>query len=206
MCNELLKRPFNKVTQTIIESLSNGLKKRFQNVEMSKSIGVATLLDPRFKTLAFENNTAAENAKQHLVSLVAQKQADTRTNVGQSHDTVASASTTGDDSLSVWGVFDNIVRRTQPQGTPQSRATVEVQRYVDSQVIGRSEDPLTWWRGSQYIFPTIAKVVKARFNIVATSVPCERIFSKAGVIINDRRTRLKPSKVEKLIFLNKNDK
>ncbi|XP_049769491.1 E3 SUMO-protein ligase ZBED1-like [Schistocerca cancellata] len=55
VCAELLKMPFNSVTKTIIEELTKGLKDRFHNVEMSKSIGVATLLDPRFKSLVFES-------------------------------------------------------------------------------------------------------------------------------------------------------
>ncbi|XP_049796047.1 E3 SUMO-protein ligase ZBED1-like [Schistocerca nitens] len=122
------------------------------------------------------------------------------TNTGQSHETVSTSTTT--DPLSVWGVYGAIVKSTQPRGTPQSAAIVEVQRYMDSPVISRSEDPLAWWRENQYIFPNMSKVVREKFNIVATSVPCERIFSKTGIIINERRTRLKASKVEKLIFLN----
>ncbi|XP_049772569.1 E3 SUMO-protein ligase ZBED1-like [Schistocerca cancellata] len=203
VCAELLKRPFNSVTRTIIEELTTGLKDRFHNVEMSKSIGVATLLDPCFKSLVFESRVAADNAKKQLIELVAEKMGDRRlTNTGQSHETVSTSTTT--DPLSVWGVCDAIVKSTQPQGTPQSAAIVEVHRYMDSPVISRSEDPLAWWRENQYIFPNIAKVVREKFNIVATSVPCERIFSKTGIIINERRTRLKASKVEKLIFLNMN--
>lgn len=33
-----------------------------------------------------------------------------------------------------------------------------------------------------------------RLNITATSVPCERVFSTAGLVLNDRRTRLKTKK------------
>ncbi|XP_047004627.1 zinc finger BED domain-containing protein 4-like [Schistocerca americana] len=157
VCAELLKRPFNSVTRTIIEELTKGLKDRFHNVEMSKSIGVATLLDPRFKSLVFESRVAADNAKKQLIELVAQKMGDRRlTNTGQSHETVSTSTTT--DPLSVWGVYDAIVKSAQPQGTPQSAAIVEVQRYMDSPVISRSEDPLAWWRENQYIFPNIAKV------------------------------------------------
>ncbi|XP_049796731.1 uncharacterized protein LOC126213411 [Schistocerca nitens] len=36
VCAELLKRPFNSVTRTIIEELTKGLTDRFHNVEMSK--------------------------------------------------------------------------------------------------------------------------------------------------------------------------
>ncbi|XP_046983714.1 E3 SUMO-protein ligase ZBED1-like isoform X2 [Schistocerca americana] len=126
VCAELLKRPFNSVTRTIIEELTKGLKDRFHNVEMSKSIGVATLLDPRFKSLVFESRVAADNAKKQLIELVAQKMGDRRlTNTGQSHETVSTSTTT--DPLSVWGVYDAIVKSTQPQGTPQSAAIVEVQ-------------------------------------------------------------------------------
>jgi len=40
--------------------------------------------------------------------------------------------------------------------------------------------------------------------IPATSVPSERIFSKAGQIVSQRRNRLSPKNVDVLIFLNKN--
>ncbi|XP_049800179.1 E3 SUMO-protein ligase ZBED1-like [Schistocerca nitens] len=84
---ELLKRPFNSVTRTVIEELTKGLKDRFHNVEMSKSIGVDTLLDPHFKSLVFESRVAADK---QLIELVAQKMGDRRlTNTGQSHETVS---------------------------------------------------------------------------------------------------------------------
>lgn len=41
-------------------------------------------------------------------------------------------------------------------------------------------------------------------SVPATSVPCERIFSKTGQIISERRNRLSHNKVEKIIFLNAN--
>lgn len=36
----------------------------------------------------------------------------------------------------------------------------------------------------------------------ATSVPCERIFSSAGLVLSDRRCRLKSEKVNMLLFLH----
>ncbi|XP_050676592.1 zinc finger BED domain-containing protein 6-like [Leptidea sinapis] len=44
----------------------------------------------------------------------------------------------------------------------------------------------------------------ARCNIVATSVPCERMFTKTGSILSERRTRLTTSKVAQIMFLNVN--
>ena len=41
-------------------------------------------------------------------------------------------------------------------------------------------------------------------SVSATSVPSERIFSTAGVVINKLRNRLSASVVDQIIFLNKN--
>lgn len=46
--------------------------------------------------------------------------------------------------------------------------------------------------------------MKRRLCIVATSVPSERIFSKSGQIINEKRTRLGHKRVSELVFLNFN--
>ena len=39
---------------------------------------------------------------------------------------------------------------------------------------------------------------------MATSVPSERMFSKTGQIISERRNLIKPSKVRELALLNAN--
>jgi len=40
--------------------------------------------------------------------------------------------------------------------------------------------------------------------ITATSIPAERVFSKTGQITNDRRSRLIPTNLDYIIFLNGN--
>ncbi|XP_047002335.1 E3 SUMO-protein ligase ZBED1-like [Schistocerca americana] len=203
VCDEIAKMQLHEVSRKVVLALKEGLTNRFSNLEQSKSIALATLLDPRFKLLAFQNQAPADNTKKQLINIVAQKLAKCRP-VGIQPSQSVEPNNLATESFSVWGIFDKLVKHAQPQGTEQSCAIVEVRRYIDSSVISRNEDPLAWWRQNQYIYPTIAKVVKERFNVVATSVPCERVFSKTGHLINDRRTRLKPSNIEKLIFLNAN--
>lgn len=41
-------------------------------------------------------------------------------------------------------------------------------------------------------------------SIPATSDPSERVFSKTGQIINERRNRLLPKNLDYIIFLNSN--
>lgn len=108
------------------------------------------------------------------------------------------------DKFSVWFEFDKHAAASKPQGTATSRAIIEVQRYLESPVIPRHDDPMKWWVKDRYLYPYLAFMAQERLSALCTSVPCERIFSKAGLIISGRRSRLSASKVEKLIFLSVN--
>ncbi|XP_052809510.1 uncharacterized protein LOC128237975 [Mya arenaria] len=64
--------------------------------------------------------------------------------------------------------------------------------------------PLTWWKDNEYKYPRIAVVAKQILCIPATSVPWERVFSTAGILVSKLRNSLSPSLVDNIIFLNKN--
>ena len=64
-------------------------------------------------------------------------------------------------------------------------------------------DPLQWWKKYSSLMPKLSKVAKKYLIIPATSVPAERVFSKAGELVSARRARLKKSNVDMLLFLNK---
>ena len=48
-----------------------------------------------------------------------------------------------------------------------------------------------------------ASIHSIALSIPATSIPSERLFSKAGQLLSERRSRLKPKNVDKILFLNK---
>nr|CAI5819369.1 unnamed protein product [Callosobruchus analis] len=68
-------------------------------------------------------------------------------------------------------------------------------------LLPRSSDPLVWWKENKKVFPNLFQIMKRKLGIPATSVPCERVFSKKVQIITDRRSRLSAEKRSKLIFL-----
>ncbi|KAL0808545.1 hypothetical protein ABMA28_012990 [Loxostege sticticalis] len=192
-------------TKKLISCLRSETEKRFPNLEASKTIGIATFLDPRFKLNVFKNQNYALDVKRVLTELVAgiikKSQPDQQS---AQQDTEPTEPPTKKARFDIWNEYDNIINITRPDGTPTSQAILEVQRYLDLPVLGRKENPLEWWRTFQASFPNLAILARRRLNFLATSVPCERLFSKAGNILNDRRTRLGVRKVQQIIFLNSN--
>lgn len=64
------------------------------------------------------------------------------------------------------------------------------------------QDPLSFWRALKPTYPNLSEIVLEFLAVVATSVPSERLFSKAGQIITKTRNRLEGKLASQLLFLN----
>ena len=64
--------------------------------------------------------------------------------------------------------------------------------------------PLKWWKENAQKYPRLSLVAKKILAMPATSVPSERVFSTAGILVSKLRNRLSPVLVDNIIFLNKN--
>ena len=80
----------------------------------------------------------------------------------------------------------------------------EFERFKKEPQLHHDENALLWWKANQERFPLIAQVARQLLCVPATSVPSERIFSTAGLIVSNLRSSLKPENTDMLIFLNKN--
>ena len=61
-----------------------------------------------------------------------------------------------------------------------------------------------WWSVNKDHFPNVAVVARAYLAIPATSVASERIFSKCGLAVSDRRSKLSPLHMEQIVFVSQN--
>ncbi|CAF2076585.1 unnamed protein product, partial [Rotaria magnacalcarata] len=79
----------------------------------------------------------------------------------------------------------------------------ELDRYLNLE-IDRSKleyDPLPFWKKHQDKFPHLSRYARSIHSIPATSASVERQFSGAGLVINERRTNLKPEQLDNVLLI-----
>ena len=101
---------------------------------------------------------------------------------------------------------DTFITKVEPAKPASDRASAEIIQYKAEPLLHLSENPLQWWKDKEDNYPLLSILARYHLCVPATSVPSERVFSKAGQIVSDRRALIKPKHVDYLIFLNKNMK
>lgn len=189
------KNPTTESGKHLQLSLLEIIDKRLGVYEVNRTAAKATLLDPRFKRKAFGTDSAAENAIKFVLEELAQYQL-----VPWQTPDHAIASTSGSSSKvdddDIWEDFDKKISETVTHQTPISSASIVLKQYLDLPYVDRKQNPLQFWKQRENIFPTLCRMAYKYLCIPATSVPSERLFSKAGLLTNQRRNRLMPKKVE----------
>ncbi len=108
-----------------------------------------------------------------------------------------------DATEDIWSFHDNLVNsRINTQGDTLGRINISFHLYLQLPVVERSENPLVFWFRNKVIYPDLYKLVQKYFSVLGTSIPSERVFSKAGNTITSKRNRFDLKRVEKLIFMS----
>jgi hypothetical protein len=88
-------------------------------------------------------------------------------------------------------------RRT---GSTQPRKQ-ELQRYLAAPKAALSADILKWWDFHELEYPHLARVALDYAGVPGSSVPSERVFSRAGDPITKKRNRLAPETAASIMCL-----
>lgn len=205
-CKLSEKEDLEPNTRDVVLLLKCGIEERLKGVEQSGTFSLCTFLDPRFKMQAFSDQNEAQKTKERVRKLVT-----SIIHENTISDDVPQEVRNGVlDELNPWNIFDSFIGLNTTQGTPMSKAIREVDLYLSDEILPRKNSagvencPLEWWKNHKHVYPNLKILFTRHCNIIATSVPCERMFSKTGLIVNQRRTRLTTDKIEKLMFLNVN--
>ena len=91
--------------------------------------------------------------------------------------------------------FDDIVE-VEPRSS-------QIQAYQQQQLnLSDNDTVLSYWQANEKIFPALSTLAQKVFSVQATSSASERVFSHAGVVVSARRSCLKSSSVNDILFLN----
>lgn len=183
------------------ELLYEGLHLRLGNIEKLKVSASATLLDPRFKTMGFGQHSdataAQEEIKKELYTICSQQNP-----VPQFEESAKKASS--DTDCELWNFLDTRVSNLKNTTTPTSNAVIVLRQYLEAPYEDRRSCPVAYWRRQKSAMPQLFDIALKYLCVPATSVPSERVFSKAGLIMSDRRSRIKSKMLNMMIFLNMN--
>ena len=184
--------------------LQRGLRKRFTALENTYFVAASTILHPCFKRIPFSTGGTQKTEARLLSVLKGHLQIETT-------EQAPSTSATTDESeppakKSLWQKFDKEAAHQRQKSAPETiGAHVEMRRYFEMPLTVRGQDdPLMWWKENEKLFPGLSREAKKLLGIPATSVPAERLFSKAGELVSAKRSCLGESNIDQLLFLNKN--
>ena len=187
------------LTHALAGILSTELRHRFLSIETAYVTAVSTLLDPRFKKIPFANQSALDQTIRRLTQELSALNLDNSVYTPPQEPVRIEHSST-----SLWASFDKQVAESVSRRSSTTDSMKELRRYFEEVPEDRKKDPLEWWRENEQRFPKLQLLAKKYLCIPGSSVPAERLFSKAGELVSKRRNRLKPKNIDMMLFLNKN--
>ncbi|KAL4113522.1 hypothetical protein QTP88_017134 [Uroleucon formosanum] len=187
-------QPRFDVLSDIKDVLHAEIVRRFGLIEQVKPIAIATILDPRFKNLHFSDPVACSSAMAELRKL---SKPDITSSESEEEVTT---SLENEESYDFWA-HHKMLAHGQKKKKSSSFANDELSLYLSNPVSPLKSNPLELWEDMKTVFPMLYKQSRISFTMVATSVPSERLFSKAGGVMTKTRNRLTGSRLEKILLL-----
>ncbi|CAI5682133.1 unnamed protein product [Oreochromis niloticus] len=208
------------LVRNIKQSISQDLKKRYASTVERNTLYTASALDPRFKTLPFLSLEERQETYARVVAEAITLQEEKRQQPicePEAHEHHEKPDETEQNPRpplipakmrKSCGLTDLLGQTYGDVGAPpkslSATAEEEVKRYQEVTPLALTEDPLSWWKSHEEVYPFLATLAKRYLCIPGTSVSAERVFSTAGDIVTAKRSTLTSEHVDQLLFLCKN--
>lgn len=176
------------------------LKRRYPAIEGNLTLACATLLDPRFKEIPFEDQNMLQNAKNKLMRDMEE---------GVDNVTLpveAQTSTNSNEVQGFWARYAEVFKESSStiQNPPSLGVEEELTQYLREQPLHpkQVEKLGSYWFSSPH--SRLRTLAMKYLCVPPSTVFSERLFSTAGNICDQKRNRLDPERIKMLVFLNKN--
>ena len=189
----------NNVSDSLSQSLKDYIDLYLGASEDRPLLRQASFLDPRYRDYGFSRGDSLDKTKSELTEKMLMNQVPEEKKKDESLPEPPPAKKTN----ALWKLFDDNADVEATDSSHESVITAELKLYSEAPRLNRLADPLQWWRRYSMRLPNLAKLAKEILAVPATSVPSERVFSKAGELISAKRSRLGKGTVNMVLFLNK---
>ena len=195
MINSSLSTDETSISQNLLKEMET----RFSNPEENTLWAMSTILDPRFKQHCIRNEAVKEKIYNDMLNSSAETEKEnTLTSEEMKRE---GEEETEEDEDDPWLQFDQELNKKFKVTATQE---TEIQKYFAENPVPRKQDPLKWWMTAARSYPLLSEEANKYLCIPASSVPSERLFSKAGELVSKKRSSLSDSTINKVLFLNKN--
>jgi hypothetical protein len=164
--------------------------------KLQTSAAIATILNPRMKLEKLRDIrwTSAEQDRDRRAFIKVFNDYTTRFGINVADNKQADDDDSSDDELAL----DEL--------SPLKRLTAlstEAERYLADPLLRKSDPKIytDYWQGACSFYPILARMARDYSLLMATSVPCESVFSIAGLHITKRRNRLAPKTMGMILCL-----
>ncbi|XP_039282219.1 zinc finger BED domain-containing protein RICESLEEPER 3-like [Nilaparvata lugens] len=178
-------------TEAVRKVLLSAVQKRFGCAEANSNIAIATILDPRFKNINFKNPIGCGKAISRLKKLIVE---DVSSESEEDQEI-------RDQAFNFWKTHKELVYGKRRKKTQEVSDTSELILYLANPLSPLKSNPLLEWEDIKTVLPGLYKQSRRFLLFMATSMPCERLFSKAGATVTQDRIRLSGKYLNKLTFL-----
>ncbi|XP_050062932.1 E3 SUMO-protein ligase ZBED1-like [Aphis gossypii] len=189
--------------QLLKQKLLGNLNSRFKLIEeqnLKPEFSRATLLDPRFKKLAFQHTINAENAEKSITDelslLISEHLNEENSNISETPEI---QTISNNEAVDLWSFLDDKLNTERTQVTSVSSADNILKQYFSLPHSNRKSKPTDFWIKHKILLGELLNLALKYLVIPATSVPSERIFSKAGEIMSAKRNRTHPKNLDIVI-------
>lgn len=189
-----------EIVMALKKKLLDEITKRFGKMEYNYFLSVSTLLDPRFKRIHFEDPLACSKSIDYIRKTIASQQSSSES---EGDDSPTRPSTSEEQKKYDFWNYHKTLAHAQNQKSQQTTSKIndELTVYLSNPVMPLNSDPMTYWEEVKQVFTSLYNLAISHFCIVGTSVPSERLFSKAGGTVTQDRNRLSSELLERLLFL-----
>ncbi|XP_062563958.1 E3 SUMO-protein ligase ZBED1 [Armigeres subalbatus] len=167
---------------------------KFSDVDKLDTLTIATMLDPRFKTMYLEKMVQERTTKM-VSDLILGKECDPVD--------VKPKVTPIIESDDIWDFHDQLVQQSSTRSDSQRSVGIsaELRDFLQQPIVQRTADPIQAWESIRNEYPQLYPVAVNYLSRMVTSVPSERLFSSETSETTANRHTFDPHLMAKLAFL-----